>query len=99
MSSYALTIDGKSVSAPSSFDVVNPATGQPFAQAPDCSRDQLETAMQAAQRAFGPWSRDEAARREALVACADAMAAATAELGELPARSEAVAHGQITGIR
>jgi acyl-CoA reductase-like NAD-dependent aldehyde dehydrogenase len=80
MSDFTLTIDGKSVSTEQSFGVVNPATGEVFAQAPECSRAQLDTAMESARAAFGPWNRDEARRREALVGCA---AAIKARLGEL----------------
>jgi acyl-CoA reductase-like NAD-dependent aldehyde dehydrogenase len=51
-----------------------------FAQAPECSRAQLDAAMNAASLAFGPWRRDEAPRRQALLACAEAI---KARLGEL----------------
>src|SRR5690606_30782019 len=80
MGDFTLTIDGKSRPGEGSFGVVNPATGQVFAQAPACSRAQLDEAMEAAHRAFGPWQRDEARRRSALVACAEAI---QARLGEL----------------
>jgi acyl-CoA reductase-like NAD-dependent aldehyde dehydrogenase len=80
MTDFNLTIDGAAVPGESTFGVVNPATGQVFAQAPACSRAQLDAAMEAAHRAFGPWRRDEARRRQALVACADAI---QARLGEL----------------
>jgi hypothetical protein len=36
---YPMTIDGAPVSD-AEFPVVNPATGAPFAQAPDCSSEQ-----------------------------------------------------------
>jgi acyl-CoA reductase-like NAD-dependent aldehyde dehydrogenase len=80
MSDFTMTIDGKSVAGDDSFGVINPATGQVFARAPECNRAQLDAAMDAASRAFRPWSRDIAARRKALVACADAV---KARLGEL----------------
>ena len=47
--SPSMTIGGEPVPGPATFGVVNPATGQVFAQAPDCSRDQLDQAMRAAQ--------------------------------------------------
>lgn len=80
MSDFTMTIDGKSIAADTTFGVINPATGKVFAQAPECSRAQLDAAMQAASRAFRPWSRDLPARRKALLACA---AAVQARLGEL----------------
>ena len=36
VSGLAMTIDGRSVKAESTFDVVNPATGRFLASAPDC---------------------------------------------------------------
>jgi acyl-CoA reductase-like NAD-dependent aldehyde dehydrogenase len=83
MSDFTLTIDGKSVSAEQGFGVVNPATGRVFAQAPECTRAQLDTAMESARAAFGPWSRDEARRREALVRCSEALQARMAELAPI----------------
>jgi acyl-CoA reductase-like NAD-dependent aldehyde dehydrogenase len=80
MTDFTLTIDGKGEPGEGTFGVVNPATGAVFAQAPAASRAQLDAAMEAAYRAFGPWRRDEARRRQALLACADAL---KARLGEL----------------
>ena len=83
MSDFTLTIDGKGVPGAGSFGVINPATGKVFAHAPECSRQQLDDAMEAAHRAFGPWQRDEARRRQALVACADALQARIGELAPI----------------
>ncbi|HEY8494170.1 MAG TPA: aldehyde dehydrogenase family protein [Myxococcota bacterium] len=83
MSDFTLTIDGKGVPGAGSFGVINPATGKVFAHAPECSRAQLDEAMEAAHRAFGPWQRDEARRRQALVACADALQARIGELAPI----------------
>jgi acyl-CoA reductase-like NAD-dependent aldehyde dehydrogenase len=49
-----------------SFPVINPATGEPFAAAPDATGEQLDAVVAAAARAFPEWSRDDEARREAL---------------------------------
>lgn len=38
------------------FSVINPATGQAFAEAPTCSRDQLVQAIDAASGAFPAWA-------------------------------------------
>src|SRR4051812_17595584 len=61
-----MTIDGQAVKGSSATGVINPATGQVFAEVPDCSKAELDLAMDAAQRAFPAWSRDFGARRKAL---------------------------------
>jgi acyl-CoA reductase-like NAD-dependent aldehyde dehydrogenase len=78
-----MTIDGKAVAGESEFGVINPATGQVFANAPECSRAQLDQAMEAAARAFKAWSRDEARRRQVLGECAKAVQAKLGELAPL----------------
>ena len=80
MSDFTMTINGKSVPGDSTFGVVNPATGKVFAQAPECSRAQLDAAMEAASKAFPAWSRDAAKRRKALADCAEAVKARIGEL-------------------
>jgi acyl-CoA reductase-like NAD-dependent aldehyde dehydrogenase len=65
---YTMTIDGRAVPAEAAIDVVNPATGQPFATAPDCSKAQLDAAVAAAQTAFRTWRRLPIAERQAMVA-------------------------------
>jgi acyl-CoA reductase-like NAD-dependent aldehyde dehydrogenase len=83
MTPFSMTIDGKAVAGSASFDVINPATGKPFAKAPECTREELDTAMNAAAAAFRPWSRDEAKRRQALVECAAAIQKHAAELAPI----------------
>jgi len=75
-----MTIAGEGVTAPGTFGVINPATGEEHAQAPNCSREQLDEAMKAAADAFTEWRRDEKARREALLAAANALFGAADEL-------------------
>jgi len=88
MSALTMTIDGKAERAEASLDVINPATGEVFAQAPDCSRAQLDAAMESAEAAFRRWRGDEAARRRALLACAEALRAAAPEAGRLLTREQ-----------
>ena len=83
MESTTMTIDGRAVSGDAVLDVINPATGSPFAQVPQCSRAQLDAAMSAAARAFKSWRRDEAQRRQTLLACADALQQNIADLALL----------------
>jgi acyl-CoA reductase-like NAD-dependent aldehyde dehydrogenase len=83
-----MTIDGKAVTGAGEFEVINPATGSPFARAPECSREQLDAAMDAAARAFRAWSRDEAKRRQVLIDCGDALQARIGELAPLLTREQ-----------
>jgi acyl-CoA reductase-like NAD-dependent aldehyde dehydrogenase len=78
-----MTIDGKSISDMAEFGVINPSSGQVFAQAPDCSSDQLDTAFDSAARAFAEWRVDLETRRQALAAAADAMVANAQSLGRV----------------
>src|SRR5215510_9839119 len=52
---FHLLIDGAPATAPSSLDVINPATGQVFARCPAAGRDELDRAVAAARRAFASW--------------------------------------------
>ena len=70
---YTMTIDGKSVKGSKSTGVINPATGKIFAEVPDCSKAELDQAMNAAQKAFPSWSKDINARRKVLQDCAAAL--------------------------
>ena len=62
---YTMTINGKAVSSGKLFDVVNPATGEVFAKAPDCSREQLDEAVNAARFAFKTWRKVPIDERQA----------------------------------
>ena len=74
MTPYRLLIDGALVEGAATAEVVNPATGRPFATAPRADAMQLEQAVAAAKRAFSGWSRTGWVERQALlVAIADAL--------------------------
>lgn len=81
MTEYTMTIGGAAVAGVEAFDVLNPATNAVHAQAPECSREELDAAMAAAEAAFPAWSADPAARREALLAAAKVVKEAAADLG------------------
>jgi len=72
-SEYLMTIDGLGVAADGAIEVVNPATGEVFATAPDCAADQLDQAVDAARRAFKSWRRTPIEARAAAVAKAGAL--------------------------
>jgi len=81
---FSHLIDGELVAGRQHFDVINPATGAPFARCPDATREDLERAMIAAARAFaGEWSHDEALRRRTLVHMSEALGARADEIGRL----------------
>lgn len=81
---YTMTIDGKPVSGGATIKVTNPATGEAFAEAPDCSKDQLDAAVAAASAAFKSWKARPIAERQALVKKAgDILLAHAEELGRL----------------
>ncbi|MEZ0365858.1 aldehyde dehydrogenase family protein [Mycobacterium sp. pUA109] len=75
-----MTINGNRVRAQSTYDVINPATGKVQAQAPDCSAEQLNEALEAAEAAGNSWRVSEGERRKAMLRLADAIAAASDDL-------------------
>jgi len=73
MADFTMTINGKAVTGSKTVGVINPATGKVFAQVPDCSKAELDQAMEAAQKAFPSWSKDINARRKVLADCSAAL--------------------------
>jgi acyl-CoA reductase-like NAD-dependent aldehyde dehydrogenase len=71
---YRMTIDGRLATAIRTFDAFNPAHGAVIAAVPDASQEQLFAAVDAARRAFGPWSRTPTAQRQkALIGIAEVI--------------------------
>lgn len=62
-----MTIDGAEVAARATVAVVNPATEEVIAQAPECTREQLDAAVASAERAFPAWSALRHERRQRAV--------------------------------
>lgn len=86
---YVMTIDGRAVPGEATIEVRNPATGEPFAAAPDCSAAQLDEAVAAARRAFETWRRTPIAERQALMAQAgERLLAHAGELARLFTREQ-----------
>lgn len=83
MTDYTMTIDGKAESAKATFGVINPATEEIFAQPPECTRAQLDSAMESAQTAYRSWSKDEAKRRQTLLDIGAAIQARGGEIAPL----------------
>ncbi|MFN8016599.1 MAG: aldehyde dehydrogenase family protein [Acidimicrobiales bacterium] len=65
---YRLLIGGEKVDAAGGYDIVNPATEQLVAVAPDASVEQAEAACDAARAAFDGWARTPMEERCALLA-------------------------------
>ncbi|HEY1828927.1 MAG TPA: aldehyde dehydrogenase family protein [Acidimicrobiales bacterium] len=80
MGDFVMTINGELVPTEGTFGVKNPATGEVFAQAPECSKAQLDHAFEAAAKAQRDWKSDEAARRATLLKAADVLMASTGDL-------------------
>ncbi|MGE6696675.1 aldehyde dehydrogenase family protein [Hyphomonas sp. NPDC076900] len=64
---YRMSINGKLASSTTMIDVINPATGEAFAAAPNCSAAQLDEAVHAARAAFRSWKRVPINERAALL--------------------------------
>jgi acyl-CoA reductase-like NAD-dependent aldehyde dehydrogenase len=88
MAGFTLTINGKGVGSPGALDVINPATGEVFAQVPDCTQGQLDDAMHAAQHAFAGWRDDLEYRREVLLAASEAVSANAERLARLETQEQ-----------
>ena len=79
-----MTIDGQTVPTTQEFPVINPATGDVLLHAPNCSIEQLDAAVNAAQRAFITWrERALEERRGLLRRCAATIRSHQAELARL----------------
>ncbi|WP_188194704.1 aldehyde dehydrogenase family protein [Nonomuraea sp. SYSU D8015] len=78
-----MTIGGGPAPGGKVFDVVDPATGKPFAVAPECTPELLDQAMEAARKAFPQWQADEGARRAALREAAAVLQGNVEELAAL----------------
>lgn len=77
--SYTMMINGRDVAGAEAFDVVNPATGQVFAKAPDCTHEELDQAVAAAQAALPAWRKSSVEERRNLMAAFSAKIFENAE--------------------
>lgn len=64
---FTMSIAGRTVQAARTFSVIDPATGQAFAEAPDADPELLDHAVQAAREALPGWSATPWAERQAMV--------------------------------
>lgn len=79
----AMIINGARVKSEGSFEVINPSTGRPLADAPDATPEQVDAAMAGALDAYQAWKRDDASRVAAMHAAADEMERHTDEIAQI----------------
>ncbi|MFJ3088458.1 aldehyde dehydrogenase family protein [Streptomyces sp. NPDC086838] len=70
------------------FAVVDPATGEPFDEAPDMRPEELHAVVGRARRAWPGWRSDPAARTHALLRAAEAVETAGDDLARLLTREQ-----------
>ena len=80
---YTMTIAGKPVTGEETYDVINPATEESIALAPDCTVGELDQAVAAAQAALPAWRQTSIDGRRGVM---NAMAGKIAENAETLAR-------------
>lgn len=81
---FTMLINGRAEPGATTFDVINPATGEAFAQCPKADKALLDEAVAAAKAAFPAWSARSFEERAALMAeLADALVARSSEFGSL----------------
>lgn len=86
---HRLLIGGRRRDAPTRLQVVDPATGEVFADCPRTSPELLAEAVACARDAFGSWSRRPLAERAAVLArAADAIEARGADIAALLTREQ-----------
>ncbi len=89
MTAFALTIDGKAVRPPTTFDVLNPADESVVAACPEGTAQLIDAAVAAARRAFPGWAAVPDAERVAkLKAIGDLIEKHHQELSELITREQ-----------
>ena len=66
MQLYPMLIDGQSVQSSDTLEVINPATGRPFAVCSKGGAAHVDNAVDAARRAFPEWSRTSSEERKKL---------------------------------
>lgn len=64
---FTMTIDGRAAMTTATLAIVNPATAEPFAEAPDAGQADLDHAVAAARAAFPGWAAKALAERSALL--------------------------------
>lgn len=96
---FTMIINGQPVRAEGTFDVINPATGEPFAQVQAGNATHVDAAVAAARAAFPGWSALPAAERKRLLHEIGAVIEANMpELMELVTKESGKPLGGLNGI-
>lgn len=64
MKQFNMFIDGQSINMSSKLDIINPATGQAFAQCPNGTPANVDNAVSSARRAFKLWGQTSSEERK-----------------------------------
>lgn len=95
---FTATIDGQPVRTKAQLDIINPATEQLVAEAPDCGEVELNAAVDAATRAFPKWRATPIAERQRMVkALGDAIVAEKDALMRLLTSEQGKPHADAIG--
>jgi acyl-CoA reductase-like NAD-dependent aldehyde dehydrogenase len=86
---YVMTIGGRTATSPETIAVVNPATGEPIALAPNAGREQLNQAVDSARAASALWAAKPVSERQStLRAMAERLTAAIEGFSQLLTREQ-----------
>ncbi|KQY55697.1 aldehyde dehydrogenase [Aeromicrobium sp. Root495] len=98
ITSPQLTIDGKSQSSDELLSVIDPSTGEAFIEVPAASLEQLDAAVEAANRAFATWSKKPLTERQEFIKTLGQVVRDNIdELGELVMREQGKPLGNAKG--
>ncbi|MEL6388437.1 MAG: aldehyde dehydrogenase family protein, partial [Pseudomonadota bacterium] len=64
---FTMTINGAAVAGAERFGIENPATAAVFAEAPNCTQDELNAAVSAAKAALPAWRKTSIDERRAVM--------------------------------
>eukprot|EP00931_Biecheleriopsis_adriatica_P078480 TRINITY_DN51941_c0_g1_i1.p1 TRINITY_DN51941_c0_g1~~TRINITY_DN51941_c0_g1_i1.p1 ORF type:complete len:484 (-),score=109.93 TRINITY_DN51941_c0_g1_i1:47-1471(-) len=100
---FRMLIGGQLVPGTGTFPVINPSTGKPFAEAPACSKNQLDEAVRAARQALPSWmSLSPANRRDMMLSGTQKLKQELTSLSEVLVKEQgkplASARGEIMGV-
>ncbi|PKO32682.1 MAG: aldehyde dehydrogenase [Betaproteobacteria bacterium HGW-Betaproteobacteria-7] len=99
MERFSMTIGGQAVAASRAYAVINPASGEAFAQVPAGEVAHLDAAVAAARAAFPTWSRTADSERQALVhALAGLLETNMPELMQLVTKETGKPLGGLNGV-
>lgn len=84
MDRFSLVVSGKTVPAADHFEVLNPSNGTVVGLAPEASREQLDDAIEAADKAYRTWSKlPDTERKQLCHAVGDKIGEHAEELARL----------------